>query len=276
MVQMGQQFSRINKDPAADVAVTRMRNIYDATDDHVREAGKNWYANVHEAARKGLADNRAPGRTIHHAAGVIAAVSPNMDWEKNNISAFDEISNMSSRQWDSVRRSAAGGQRTPETADALRGLSVSSASDSALMKAHRIWVGGEDMDSVLNRRTAPKTNSFAHNIAEPHKAGHVTVDGRHSDVIVDAMRPWTESRGVSSAVNKTGSRTRYENYEQHTRDAAAHVGLLPHEMQAIVWEGAKPVERGFVPGRKKADPRIGQSYQKRVSQRLENFQHALF
>ena len=257
----------VNLDPTRRTAVRRLRNIYEATPDEVRQAGLDWYGKVHDAALNGLRDNPAPGRTIRHAAGVIAAVSPNMDWEKSNIGAFDEISSLSGHQWDAIRTSARGKSRSDEARDALQGLSISKASDSALMKAHRIWVGGEDFDRVLDRRGAPKTNSFAHNILNPGQPGPVTVDGRHADIIADSMRKWESSgRGISSASTKTGKVTRYEDYENHTRAAARGYGILPHQLQAVVWEQGKRIERGFDPTRQKGDPRVGQSYQRRLSE----------
>lgn len=259
----------IDRDPNRRTAIRRVRNIFDATPDEVRQAGEHWYDNVHEAAAK--AANVTPGRTVKHAAGLVAAVSPNMDWEKNNINAFDEVSSLSGRQWQAISRSVAAGHRTDEAREALRGMSISTAPDSNLLKAHRIWDLGEDFEDVLPRNGAPKTNSFAHNIWQPHVAGPVTIDGRQADITVDAMRPWAMGRGIYSAALKTGKQTRYEAYEDHVRGATDAINrssgthLLPHQVQAVVWEGAKPIERGFDPNRKKADARTGQSYQRRLS-----------
>lgn len=257
----------VNKDPSMPTMVRRLRNIYEATPDEVREAGMNWYGSVHDAVQKAVAGT---GRSVLHGAGVVAAVSPNMDWERNNINAFDELSSLSGRQWNAVRRSAGTpGVRTDEASDALRGLSISSSNDRNLMKAHRIWVAGEDPEAVLPRKTAPKTNSFMHNIASPQVAGYVTSDGRHSDILADAMRPWEYDRGISTAQSKRGAPTRYERYSDATSAAARGAGILPHEMQAIVWEQGKRIERGFDPARKKGDVRAGQSYQKRQKSFLQ-------
>lgn len=273
---VGQQFASINIDPSRRVAVRRMRNIYEAAPDDIREAGINWYGNVHDAAMKAARDT---GRTTRQAAGVVAAVSPNMDWEQNNINAFHEIDTLTPEHWDAIRRSESQPRvlnskgkltkapRTQEVKDILSGMSLSTTTDGNLLKAHRIWAGGEDPDQVLPRSSAPKTNSFFHNINAPHLAGPVTVDGRHSDLIVDAMRPWSgagSNRGIGSAATKTGKVTRYEDYEEHTRVAAGRYGLLPHQMQAVVWEAAKPIERGFDSSRKQGDARTGQSYQGRL------------
>lgn len=252
----------VDPDPTTRTAMRRLRNIYEAAPDDVRSAGMAWYSNVHDAAQKAAKEH---GRSTRQAAGVVSAVSPNMDWERNNINAFDELDELASRRgWDVIRRSAATeGGRTREAKDVLRGLSLSAADDNALLRADRIWNGGEDPDEVLVRKSAPKTNSFYHNILEPHKAEHVTVDGRHADIIADAMRPWGMGRGISSA-NSTRGMTRYERYSDVTSRVAKQMGVLPHELQAVAWEHGKQVERGYDPKRKQGDMRIGQSYQARL------------
>lgn len=274
MADIGQQF--INIDPTYRQVARRIRNIYEATPDDIRHAGMHWYENVHDAAMKSA---REHGRSTRQAAGVVAAVSPNMDWERNNINAFDEIGSLTPHHWDAIARSDAQPKvrnkdgkmvkapRSQEVRELLSGMSISATTDANLLKAKRIWHGGEDPDAVLSRQSAPKTNSFFHNINSPHMPGFVTVDGRHSDIIVDAMRPWSgegSSRGISSAALKSGKQTRYEDYEDHTRKLAKSLGVLPHQLQAVVWEGAKPIERGFDPSRKKGDPRVGQGYQARL------------
>lgn len=276
MADLGKQFAAINIDPSRRTVVRRLRNIYEATPDEIRESGMNWYANVHDAAMKSA---REHGRSTRQAAGVVAAVSPNMDWERNNINAFDEIGSLSPHHWDAILRSDSQPKvrnkdgkmvkapRTQEVKDLLSGMSISATTDANLLKAKRIWHGGEDPDAVLSRQSAPKTNSFFHNINSPHESGFVTVDGRHADLIVDAMRPWSgvgSSRGISSAALKSGKQTRYEDYEDHTRVLARHLGILPHQLQAVVWEGAKPIERGFDPSRKQGDARVGQKYSARI------------
>ena len=262
-------WAHIDKDPDPRVAATRVRNVALLAKNQfpdIYNEGKSWYENVNAAAAKGAAG--MSGRTTKHAAGVISAVSPNMDWDRNNIDAFDELSSLSGKQWSAIRKSArTEGGRTDEAKSALSGLSVSSATDAGLIKAHRIWHGGEDFEDVLSRQTSPKTNSFAHNIWKPHESGHVTADGRHSDIIVDSMRPWElGSRGISSAALKTGKQTRYEDYEHATRIAAKSLNLLPHEAQAIAWEMGKRVERNFNPDRKQGDARRGQSYSGRMDE----------
>jgi hypothetical protein len=249
-------------------AARNLRNMYDATPDEVKHAGSQWYPLVHDATVSSAKDARLTDR---QGAGIVAAVSPNMDWDKNNISAFDELRGLKGRQWSAIRDSANGSDgRSRAASDALEGLGVSSATDSALMRAHSI-MQGRDFEDVLPRRTAPKTNSFAHNILDPHHAGPVTIDGRAHDIAADQLRGWRQGRGIESADNKTGKPTRYEHFETAYRMAAMGLAhpyenrdLHPHELQSITWVHGKALEnKGLTKSgqpRKVGVRRTGQSY----------------
>lgn len=261
---LGSQFSDVDNDPHPGTVTRRLLRIYDSAVERNPETaakGMHWYEAVHDAA---AAAGRSSGKGTRAAAGVVAAVSPNMDWERNNIGAFDEIDALSHQDWKTIVHSAQQGTRTDEAREALRGYGISAAGDRALLKAHLIWHGGRDPEEVLPRQTAPKTNSFFHNINDVGKTPVVTIDGRAADEVVDAMRPWSGSRGIASAATKTGKTTRYEEYEDHYRRAARLRGVQPHQMQAVTWEEGKNVERNYNPERKQGDMRAGQSYQQRV------------
>ena len=255
--------ARVDRDPSYRAQSMRLRNIYNATPEEVRQAGAQWYPQVHDAAQKAAHEH---GRSTRAAAGLVAAVSPNMDWEKNNINAFDEIGNLSHEDWRSIEASSHSKTRHPDVAAMLKekAPSLSTAPDLGLMKAHRIWHGAEDPDVVMPRTTSPKTNHFFHNILEPHKDTGATIDGRQADIAVDAMRPWTMDRGISSANLKTGGQTRYERYDEAVSRTAHRLGVLPHELQATTWTHAKDIERGFDPTRMQGDERLAQSYQGRL------------
>lgn len=255
----------VNRDPDPRVVQTRLRNMWDATPEQVKTLGRQWYPSVHDAAAKAA---HSVGKDVRAGAGVVAAVSPGMDWENQNIHAFDDLDRFTPRDWRTIQESARGKSRNEAAKAVVAGTSLSRASDDNLLKAHRIWNLGEDPDEVLDRTGAPKTNSFYHNILEPHKDGMVTVDGRHADIITDGMRPWEMDRGISSAQLKTGKPTRYEQYSQMTADAAHHLGVLPHELQAGLWEHGKLAERNYNPARKQGDTRRGQSYMERISRQF--------
>jgi hypothetical protein len=247
-------------------AVDNIRNLYNATPEQVRRTGAQWYDRVNEATAKGV---RGTQMSTLSGAGLVAAVSPNMDWERNNIDAFKELHSLKGGDWASIADSAAGRSRSGEASRVLNGLSISTTSDANLIKARRI-MDGEHTDDVLSRRTAPKTNSFAHNIAEPQTNGHVTIDGRAHDIAANRLQPWTSNRGIGSAALPTGKTTRYEHFENAYRSAAQSLAEqhgvlhLPHQLQAVVWEGGKGIERAGTT--KKGTPRlkgvsrVGQQY----------------
>lgn len=255
--------AQVNRDPSTRAQTLRLRNMYDATPEEVKQAGSQWYPQVHDAAQKAAHEYK---HSVRAAAGLVAAVSPNMDWEKNNINAFDEISNLGHSDWSAIAASSKGKTRHPEVAAMLKekAPSLSRAPDLGLMKAHKIWHEGVDPDEVMPLQTAPKTNHFFHNILEPHKNTGATIDGRQADIAVDAMRPWTMDRGISSAGLASGRPTRYEHYQNAVNIAAKHLGVLPHTLQAATWTLGKDVEKGFDPARTKGDERLAQSYQSRV------------
>jgi hypothetical protein len=237
-------------------AVQRVANMAVRSDDDTIEAGKLWYPEVNRATRRGSLEI---GISARHGAGIVAAVSPNMDFDNNNIHALSEVRGLGKSEWAMIHASAQENsrlpqkerKRNPEVRDMLNELapSIARAPDGNLVKAHRILMG-EDPDNVLLRRTAPKTNSFFHNIADPTSDHAVTIDGRQADIIANQMRPWTWSgRGISSA-GLTRGRSRYEDHEDVMRSAvksAARMdprlqGVNAVDLQAITWLSGKQFE----------------------------------
>lgn len=258
-IQPSPRFKPVDMTPyRRRAAVQNISNVYHATPEDVRRSGMDWYNKVHEATAKGIKGSQLD---IHQGAALVAAVSPQMDWDKRNIDALHELRHLNRSQWGDIAK----GDRGP-----LSGMSISQSPTSGLMKAHRIMEGSESPYDVLNRRTAPKTNSFAHNIAEPDKTDFVTVDGRAHDIATNRMQGWEQERGISSAANKTGAKTRYEHFEQAYKTAASSItrqtgsSIRPHELQAVTWEGGKHIERSAPTKsgkpRKQGPTRVGQSY----------------
>lgn len=239
-------------------AVQNIAAVYNTADAKTRAEGRHWYERVNEATAK---DIRGTSTDLRHGAGIVAAVSPNMDWERNNMSAIHELHSLKGTDWQAIAK----GDRSP-----VQGMSMSAATTPALLKARRI-MDGEDPEEVLARRTGPKVNSFFHNIAEPDVAGHVTIDGRAHDIAANRLQGWNDTtRGISSAALKTGKKTRYEHFEDSYRGATRAINeqhgddLKPHEVQAVVWEQGKKLERSGVTKtgqpRKQGVARHGQPY----------------
>lgn len=225
------------KDPQVHrTAVQNIHSFFNTLDSNTIQRGRQWYPAVNEAVAKGI---RGTSTTPLAGAGLVAAVSPNMDWENHNISALGELHSLTDADFEAIRK----GDRSP-----VAGMSISRAPKSGLIKAHRI-LQGEPVDTVLDRRTAPKTNAFAHNInLEDHV---VTIDGRAHDIAANRMQAWTEGRGIGSAALKTGKATRYEHFEDAYKGATSSIndehglGLTPFDVQAVTWEGGKDKEKSF-------------------------------
>lgn len=221
-------------------AVRNIQTMHDVAPPEVKQRGAEWYPRVHEAVAKGV---RRTGTSPEHGAGIVAAISPQMDWSGRNLPALHSLHRLKKDDWAVIHHSAAQGRRTPEAESLLKGTPLVHAQDKGLVRAHRI-MQGEHPTEVMSRQTSPKTHSFFHNIAYPDQPTHVTVDYRAHDVAANRMYPAAYTgRGLDSAALKTGKPTRYEHIENAYRAAAKGRGIdLPHTLQAITWEAGKHIE----------------------------------
>ena len=262
-------------DPAAHrAAVTNLVHAYEgAAGTAAAESGRLWYPKVNEAVTKGIGSGRSAflrGHENRHLAGsgLVAAVSPNMDWERSNIDAFGELRSLKSHHWDAImaapsqheegRKSAGGERRLQAAKDAVQGMSIASASISNLQKAGRI-VRGESVADVLDPRTAPKTFNFAHNIHDPHDLTYATIDGRAFDTLTNRVRPWETGRGISSS-HLTRGTSRYEHAVGIFQGVGSSFGVPASEVQAVAWEHVKQNLERKGGTRKQGPERLGQPY----------------
>lgn len=250
--------------------VRRLTNFGEALPEHIAQAGREWYPHAHDLAR-GAA--REMGISTRQAAGAMAAVSPNMDWD-NNISVFHQLHDLSDKEWEMIESSTSKQGRTSDVMSMLgeRAPALARASDRDLLRARRI-VRGEDFETVMPRTTAPKTNSFAKNILNP-EGPEVTVDSRHHDIIANTMLGWEAPRNIGSASLSRGSRasyrpdlSRYERMELATQMAQKRMSSRfpsPNSAQAAIWLGAKEIEKSLPTAtgsqRRVGMPRRGQPY----------------
>jgi hypothetical protein len=174
----------------------RIRNIlkvYNAATDEEREQGMNWYQAAFTFAR-GLSERY--GVTTHAAAGIIAALSPQTDWDRNLILAETVCRT----------RKAAKGQTGANNAKALA-----------------IVNGGRPAD-VLGGN---KVRAFFDNLVFGNMSHRVTID-RHAYGIAEATLEQPKPSTLSNP-------TRYGYYEDAYRDAASLLGIHATELQAITW-----------------------------------------
>lgn len=178
------------KSAKAVPTVANILRVYrEATPEQLAD-GIDWYTKAHSLA---LA---LDPQNVERAAGVIAALSPRMDWERNEMLAIRAYA-------DGV----ASGAMTVNT-----------------NKADRI-MAGEDVATVLN---GPKTVAFAATIADPTDAHAVVVDRHAMSVAINRVT----SDDDASLLSLKGV---YELYADAYRNAARKIGVSPSVVQAVAW-----------------------------------------
>jgi hypothetical protein len=165
----------------------------DASEEEVQN-GKQWYHVAHRFAA-GLA--RLHDGDTGRAAGVIAALSPQVSWERNMSMATSVY-----------REQPVIGQT---------GINIE--------KAKRIYEG-EDPLEVLGGK---KTRAFYTNISFPDNSGVVTID-RHAVAI--ALGERDINREHSNLLRRKGN---YEELERAYKTAGFRYFLKGSEIQAVTW-----------------------------------------
>jgi hypothetical protein len=178
--------------PATEVLAENILAVYrQANPAHQRE-GAVWYQTAHTFA-VGLA--KRYGVSVEQAAGVIAALSPQLAWTLNE------------RYADLICR----------TGDA-----------PVLGRSKRNALAILDGANPLDVLRGPKTRAFFDNILRPDSSSVVTVDRFAHDIAVgevfgERYRPTLERKGG------------YERIADAYRVAAESLGIPPLNLQAITW-----------------------------------------
>lgn len=162
------------------------------------EAGKDWYDTAHMLSH---ALAKETGLSDKQAAGLIAVYSPQTAWANNLINAARVMKN----------HKGIGG----------KGGGVL-ATDRQRKAADRI-LAGEDYEKVLKGK---KILAFARLIEDPS----------HNDAVIDrhAMSVAAGSRAPGD-VTSPKSISGYKKWSKAYQDAAAELGLRPHQVQAATW-----------------------------------------
>jgi hypothetical protein len=182
--------------PAVESLADNILAVYRWANPSAVREGTAWYHAAHTYAR-GLSERY--GVTLEQAAGVLAALSPQLRWDggaHNNMTCADQLI------------------RTGDTSGVLGG---------SKRKALAILAGSAPLD-ILG---GPKVRAFYANILDPESSQEVTVDSHATDV---AMGKRAASRQFELA--RAG---RYEHIAAAYRMAAAMVGVSGLTMQAICW-----------------------------------------
>lgn len=166
-----------------------------ATPDDIAR-GRDWYATAHQ-----IAHTLGKGN-VHTGAGVLAALSPNMDWDRNIEGAHHVVN--TGTHW------------RHQTAD----------NNS---KALRI-LAGEHPDDVLGGH---KVKSFYRNIVNPEDPQTVTID-KHAHDIARGMPPgYRRKQDLDMGLS---SKNRYDHFVTAYATATHRLGeAVPSQVQAITW-----------------------------------------
>lgn len=186
-------------DVAADMAdmADNIIDLYHEASESQIERGKAWYWQAN-----GIANNlaREHALSLEQACGILAALSPSTDWERNVSLAFTlaETGDCSHAYGDAIRKA--------------RLIRDNPDSDPLL------FIGGR------------KVRSFYHSVYWAGINSHVVVD-RHAHAIALGMRKplgdW-----AAKALDAPG---RYQVVAAAYRAAARRAGIDPSEMQAVTW-----------------------------------------
>jgi len=190
--------------------VKNIINKYREASPEFAKGGHEWYEKAHETAAK------LGGGDVRRGAGIIAALSPLSDWDRNVREAHELT-------------------KTGTVKSALLPANVA--------KAQRIHAG-ENPEAVLGGN---KVTNFFHNIHDPSNPGHVTIDRHAYDIALG--RPFIGQGGKSAGVPKEPSKPgnmsedlglssmgRYKHFVRAYQHASGELGVdLPHQVQATTW-----------------------------------------
>ncbi len=197
-MKANKQNAKLVRKASFNGSATNIRKVFAMASSADYAEGLAWYANAHCEALRIV----SPIPSV--AAGMVAAMSPGMKWERN-IPAAGRVRDAS----------------VDENMRLLAGLGVRWT--DGLEKAIRI-VRGESPESVLRGN---KVRAFYACLANPRNDYAVCVDG-HAFAIWSGRRVTLEQ--TPNLTNK-----RYETIARAYRKVAKEVGLLPMQVQAITW-----------------------------------------
>lgn len=181
-------------------AITRnLLAVYYRANSYDLEAA-NWYSVAHTTCKRLATKYRV---TLPAATGVMAALSPGNDWQRNVVDAETLISEFKA----GVKR--------------YRMSRVGTYGRNNVSKALACLEG----DAPLDVLGGPKVRAFYSNMMYPLTSVEVTVD-RHAKCA---------AYGLKNTANSVVRANEYDYIAAHFAACAATLGLVPNAFQAIVW-----------------------------------------
>lgn len=267
------------------VAARHVVNILGHATPEELEEGRTWFPKAFDLASS---RHRPRHLDVLGGAGLIAAVSPSMDYGEN-IQAFKDMKKLKGADWKKLHQAHAVNETLPpskrllpqDVLPKLKNSPLGNATTANLVKAGHVFMG-QHPDVVFPMKGAPKQHHFTHNVADPSDPSYATIDFRAHDIIANNMAPsgrmWSGRQiGLSKHLLlpyserhlEVSQPPRYDEMARVYRNAgvAAEVTAhpeLPSETQATGWVVAKRFETSVPTAsgeeRVKGVPRRGQAY----------------
>lgn len=185
--------------PEPDEVEERIRLILPDVNQEDMESGLSWYFEVNQMCVDWSAQSGLQFLTPNHIAGIIATLSPRRTWPDNIRKAREVIET----------GTTTGLGHTVRTAQDIR--------------------HGFDPELLIGRTGQNlKVQAFFRNIAYPESSQDVTID-RHM---------WTFLCDDFDVVRKADLYFKPHEYEwaaDRIRKVAADIGIMPHQLQSVIW-----------------------------------------
>lgn len=218
-------------------------------DSALMDEARGWYPAAHDTAAS-IADSSGGRIDQEHAEAVIAALSPQMEWDAN-VNAAEKLT-------DYVATGNADG-KTPEQA-ALDFIEKQATDAAALdqgkmfqtadnvTKAMAIAMGG----SIDDNLTGMKVRSFFNNIDDPNDTRDVTID-THMAKVLTAVSPGLVKEGTTngSALGLLNASSAKEGQQyggagyiaisEAVRSVSSQLGVPPDAVQAAYWLSVRDI-----------------------------------
>lgn len=201
---------------------------------------------------------------LHRAAGVLARLSPQTEWETNvrqaheafgmHENATQALSNVQNNVRDPSGKPNAKGEfpRVQVRDDAGSKMELNKQPNDAIRKAHEIATGKAQAEDyvAMDPTHRVKIGSFAHNIEHPDTSPHTTVDFRAHDIAQGQLLSTSTDRGLSAspkAVKRDLKGRRYDMFEEAHNRAAGVINeqhadrrqqsqpIQPKQVQGVTW-----------------------------------------
>jgi hypothetical protein len=205
---------------------SQVEKTFKSASDEERAYGLHWYENAHAFAQT-LSDHYHI--TVAQAAAVIASLSPQVLWERNQMMAIKFLMNPAEATFksDGKYQSLVGQNQGNED------------------KARAALVPGTDLDKLMTgvEPNARKQLNFFHNLLDPTDNKWVTMDRHAINLAIGKPLDDNDAKRVLNAV-------KYNGFAQAYRDAAAKLNLSPNTVQAITWANWRD---NYSPGNAKSE-----------------------